>query len=69
MTAEHTSDPAAPDTIVLMHGLWVTPRSWVCKEDAPSLKDHREGIGIVVMWVHNAWGGHLCVAIRGKVED
>src|SRR5215210_3543560 len=28
MTAEHTADPAAPDTIVLIHGLWVTPRSW-----------------------------------------
>ena len=22
------SDPAAPDTIVLIHGFWVTPRSW-----------------------------------------
>ncbi len=53
MTAEHTADPAAPDTIVLIHGLWVTPRSWVCKGDAPSIKDHREDIGIVVMWVHN----------------
>jgi hypothetical protein len=21
-------DPTAPDTIVLIHGLWVTPRSW-----------------------------------------
>jgi hypothetical protein len=28
MTTENTSDPAAPDTIVLIHGLWVTPRSW-----------------------------------------
>src|SRR5215210_8780544 len=28
MTAEHTADPAAPDTIVLIHGLWMTPRSW-----------------------------------------
>ena len=25
MTAENTADP---DTIVLIHGLWVTPRSW-----------------------------------------
>ena len=24
---EHPT-PAAPDTIVLIHGLWVTPRSW-----------------------------------------
>jgi pimeloyl-ACP methyl ester carboxylesterase len=23
-----TPDPAAPDTIVLIHGFWVTPRSW-----------------------------------------
>ena len=22
------TDPAAPDTIVLVHGLWMTPRSW-----------------------------------------
>src|ERR687884_858475 len=29
MTAKsNTSDPGAPDTIVLIHGLWVTPRSW-----------------------------------------
>src|SRR5215217_8064127 len=28
MNAENTPDPAAPDTIVLVHGLWVTPRSW-----------------------------------------
>ena len=28
MTTENTADPAAPDTIVLIHGLWVTPRSW-----------------------------------------
>src|SRR5215217_5276087 len=28
VTAENTADPAAPDTIVLVHGLWVTPRSW-----------------------------------------
>src|ERR671911_1437848 len=28
MSAENTPDPAAPDTIVLIHGLWVTPRSW-----------------------------------------
>jgi pimeloyl-ACP methyl ester carboxylesterase len=29
MTAEdNTPDPGTPDTIVLIHGLWVTPRSW-----------------------------------------
>ena len=28
VTAENTADPSAPDTIVLIHGLWVTPRSW-----------------------------------------
>ena len=28
MTTENTADPSAPDTIVLIHGLWVTPRSW-----------------------------------------
>src|ERR671913_797812 len=28
MTAENTADAGAPDTVVLIHGLWVTPRSW-----------------------------------------
>ena len=28
MSAENIPTPAAPDTIVLIHGLWVTPRSW-----------------------------------------
>src|SRR5918997_670914 len=29
MTAKNnTPDPGAPDTLVLIHGLWVTPRSW-----------------------------------------
>src|ERR671918_3095347 len=28
MTAENTPTPATPHTIVLIHGLWVTPRSW-----------------------------------------
>jgi pimeloyl-ACP methyl ester carboxylesterase len=28
VTAENTADPSAPDTIVLIHGLWVTSRSW-----------------------------------------
>src|SRR6476646_4782659 len=29
MTAENTTrDPGAPDTIVLIHGFWMTPRSW-----------------------------------------
>jgi pimeloyl-ACP methyl ester carboxylesterase len=28
MTTENTLDAAAPDTIVLIHGLWVTSRSW-----------------------------------------
>ncbi len=27
MSTEHTAD-AAPDTVVLIHGLWMTPRSW-----------------------------------------
>jgi Antibiotic biosynthesis monooxygenase len=25
---DNTADAAAPDTIVLVHGFWVTPRSW-----------------------------------------
>ena len=28
MSAENTTNGAAPDTIVLVHGFWVTPRSW-----------------------------------------
>jgi alpha-beta hydrolase superfamily lysophospholipase len=28
MTANKGPDPATPDTIVLIHGLWMTPRSW-----------------------------------------
>jgi pimeloyl-ACP methyl ester carboxylesterase len=28
MNAENTAAPSAPDTIVLLHGLWVTSRSW-----------------------------------------
>src|ERR1700752_5070796 len=29
MTAENNiPDPGAPDTIVLIHGFWMTPRSW-----------------------------------------
>ena len=27
MTAENTPNPATPDTIVLIHGLWMTPLS------------------------------------------
>src|SRR3712207_9588931 len=28
MTADSTPSPSTPDTIVLIHGLWMTPRSW-----------------------------------------
>jgi pimeloyl-ACP methyl ester carboxylesterase len=28
MSAENTPDSGAPDTIVLVHGFWVTPLSW-----------------------------------------
>ncbi len=28
MTTENIPEPTAPDTIVLVHGFWVTPRSW-----------------------------------------
>ena len=28
MTAENTANPAAPNTIALIHGLWMTPLSW-----------------------------------------
>lgn len=28
MTEPSTTDTTAPDTVVLIHGLWVTPRSW-----------------------------------------
>ena len=28
MAATDTPAPAGPDTVVLIHGLWMTPRSW-----------------------------------------
>jgi pimeloyl-ACP methyl ester carboxylesterase len=28
MSAENTANPAIPSTIVLIHGLWMTPLSW-----------------------------------------
>jgi alpha-beta hydrolase superfamily lysophospholipase len=28
MTAENTPNPATPNTVVLIHGLWMTPLSW-----------------------------------------
>ena len=28
MSAKNASDAAAPDTVVLIHGFWVTPLSW-----------------------------------------
>jgi hypothetical protein len=28
VTAENTPAPSAPDTIVLVHGFWVTPLTW-----------------------------------------
>ena len=28
MTAENTANPATLNTIVLIHGLWMTPLSW-----------------------------------------
>ena len=43
MTAENTPTPAAPDTIVLVHGLWVTPRSW------EKWVEHYEGRGYRVL--------------------
>src|SRR5215213_7350081 len=43
MTTENTPDPAAPDTIVLVHGFWVTPRSW------EKWVEHYEGKGYEVI--------------------
>jgi pimeloyl-ACP methyl ester carboxylesterase len=43
MTAENTPDPGALDTIVLIHGLWMTPRSW------QKWVDHYEGRGYRVL--------------------
>ena len=42
MTAENTTpDPGAPDTIVLVHGLWMTPRSWEKWVDRYSSRGYR----------------------------
>jgi pimeloyl-ACP methyl ester carboxylesterase len=43
VTAENSPTPAAPDTIVLIHGLWVTPRSW------EKWVEHYEGRGYRVL--------------------
>src|SRR5215210_3267173 len=43
MTADNTPTPAAPDTIVLIHGLWMTPRSW------EKWVEHYEGKGYRVI--------------------
>jgi pimeloyl-ACP methyl ester carboxylesterase len=43
VTAENTADPSAPDTIVLIHGLWMTPRSW------EEWKERYEGKGYRVL--------------------
>jgi pimeloyl-ACP methyl ester carboxylesterase len=43
MTTENSLDPAAPDTIVLVHGFWVTPRSW------EKWVEHYEGQGYRVL--------------------
>lgn len=37
------TDPATPDTIVLVHGLWMTPRSW------RGWKEHFEAKGFTVL--------------------
>jgi hypothetical protein len=37
MTAENTPNPATPNTIVLIHGLWMTPLSrehWIERYEA-----------------------------------
>jgi pimeloyl-ACP methyl ester carboxylesterase len=43
MTAENTASPTTPDTIVLIHGLWMTPRSW------EKWVEHYEGKGYRVL--------------------
>ena len=43
MTDNGTPQPTAPDTIVLIHGLWMTPRSW------EHWVDHYEGKGYRVL--------------------
>jgi pimeloyl-ACP methyl ester carboxylesterase len=43
MNSENTPDPTAPDTIVLIHGLWMTPRSW------EKWVEHYEGKGYRVL--------------------
>jgi pimeloyl-ACP methyl ester carboxylesterase len=43
VTAENTPAPSAPDTIVLVHGFWVTPRSW------EKWVEHYEGKGYRVL--------------------
>jgi pimeloyl-ACP methyl ester carboxylesterase len=60
MNAENTADLSAPDTIVLIHGLWVTPRSW------EKWGEHYEGKGYRV--VAPAYPG-LEVEVEALNED
>ena len=39
MTAENTPTPATPDTIVLIHGLWVTPAAGRSGSSATRTRD------------------------------
>src|SRR5678815_5558540 len=53
--ATSSTPPTAPDTIVLIHGLWMTPRSW------EHWKERYEGKGYTVL--APAWPG-----MEGEVE-
>jgi hypothetical protein len=35
MAENGTREPTATDTIVLVHGFWVTPRSWEGGQNSP----------------------------------
>jgi hypothetical protein len=41
VTAENPADPSVPDTIVLIHGLWVTSRSWEKWAERCEARGHR----------------------------
>src|ERR671916_3340546 len=71
MTAENTPTPAAPDTIVLIHGLWVTPVSQI-RPLSPVLKtleNRHKAVGFTREQFHYAFANTLSREESDKVYE
>src|SRR4028118_590334 len=64
MTAEHTNKSTDPDTIVLVHGFWVTPLSWEKWIERYEAKGYR-----VLTPTYPGFEGGGRGAARGPVPD